>query len=198
MADLMQLVTQAMSGNNLESMSRQIGADTGSTAKAISAALPVLLGALDRNTNQAGGADALLNAIGKSHDGSILDDLSGFLGGGQFDDGNAILGHVLGGNRQPGEEGISRASGLDLSSVARLLPMLAPIVLGAIGKMQRQQGYDARGLSNALSQERDRALQAHPDAMSSLERLLDGNHDGQVMDDVVKIGSSLLDSFLKS
>ncbi len=198
MSDLMQLVSQALGGETLESMSRQIGADTGSTAKAISAALPMLLGALDRNTNQAGGADALFNAVQKGHDGSILDDLAGFLGGGQFDDGNAILGHVLGGNREPVENGISRASGLDLSSVARLLPMLAPVVLGAIGKMQRQGGFDAHGLSNELSGERQRVAQANPDAMSSLESLLDGNHDGQVMDDVVKIGSSLLDSFLKS
>ena len=95
------------------------------------------------------------------------------------------------------EAGISRASGLDLSSVARLLPMLAPVVLGAIGKMQRQGGFDAHGLSNELSGERQRVAQANPDAMSSIESLLDGNYDGQVMDDVVKIGSSLLDSFLK-
>jgi hypothetical protein len=198
MSDVMQLVTQALGGETLESMSRQIGADTDSTAKAVSAALPILLGALDRNTNQAGGADALFNAIGTNHDGSILDGLAGFLGGGQFDDGNAILGHVLGGNRQPVETGISRASGLDLSSVSRLLPMLAPIVLGAIGKMQRQQGFDAQGLSTALSQEKHRVTQANPDAMSSLERLLDGNDDGQVLDDAVKIGSSLLGSFFKS
>ena len=198
MSDLTNILAHALSGGSLESISRQIGADEGATAKAISAALPILLGALDRNTNQPTGADALFNALQGKHDGSILDDLAGFLGGGHYGDGDKILGHVLGGQRSSVETGLSRASGLDLSSVGKLLPMLAPIVLGAIGKMQRQHGFDANGVSTALSRERHSMAQAHPDALSSLESLLDGNHDGQVMDDVVKIGSSLLDSFLKS
>jgi hypothetical protein len=33
--------------------------------------------------------------------------------------------------------------------------------------------------------------------MSALESLLDANDDGQVIDDVVKIGSSMLDSFFR-
>ena len=197
MADLISMLSDAMSGGRVQSISREIGADPDATAKAISAALPILLGALDRNTNHPAGADALLNALQTKHDGSVLEDLAGFLGGGRFDDGNDILGHVLGGKRQSVESGLSRASGLDMSSVSRLLPMLAPIVLGAIGKLQQQHGLDASGLSKALSQERQRAVQAQPHAMSALESLLDSNDDGQVIDDVMKLGSSLLDSFLK-
>jgi len=75
--------------------------------------------------------------------------------------------------------------------------MLAPIVLGAIGKLQQQRGFDASGLSSELSRERQRVVQGQPHAMSALESLLDSNDDGQVIDDVVKLGSSLLDSFLK-
>jgi hypothetical protein len=63
--------------------------------------------------------------------------------------------------------------------------------------MQHQHGLDAAGLSNVLTQERQRALQAQPHAMSALESLLDSNDDGQIADDVVKIGSSLLDSFFR-
>jgi len=198
MSSLMSMLSEAMSGGTLETLSREIGANPDATAKAVSAALPILLGALNRNTDQAGGADALFNALQGKHDGSILDNLAGFLGSGQVDDGNDILGHVLGGKRQSVETGLSRASGLDLSSVSRLLPMLAPVVLGAVGKLKQQHGLDAAGLSNILSEEHHRVAQAQPHAMSALESLLDSNDDGQVMDDVVKLGSSLLGSFLKT
>jgi hypothetical protein len=197
MSDLMTMIAGALRGGMLESLSREIGADTDATAKAVSAALPVLIGALDHNTNNPEGAAALFNAVRKDHDGSILDDLAGALGPGLLGDGQDILAHVLGGRQQPVETGVSRASGLDMASVAKLLPMLAPIVLGAIGKMQQQQGFDAAGLSNELTRERHRMVQSQPHAMSALESLLDSNRDGQVADDVVKIGASLLNSFLK-
>lgn len=197
MSDLNSLLAQALSGGTLKRISRQIGADEGSTASAISATLPILLGAMDRNTDQPGGADSLFNALQRDHDGSILDDLSGFLGGASSGPGDAILGHVLGGKRGSVENGLSRASGLDMGSIAKLLPILAPIVMGALGKMQRQQGFDAGGLSGFLTNERRRAETEQPDAMSALGNLLDTNDDGQVIDDVVKIGSSLLGSFFK-
>ena len=198
MSDLMTMLAGAMRGGTLESLSQSLGADPDTTAKAVSAALPVLVGALDHNTNDSDGAAALFNALRRDHDGSVLDDLAGFLQHGSTQDGQAILGHVLGGKRRSVETGVSRASGLDLDSVTKLLPMLAPIVLGAIGKMQRQSGLDATGLSAALTSERQRMVQGQPHAMSALESLLDTDHDGQVADDVVKIGSSLLNSFLKS
>lgn len=198
MSDLMTMLSQAISGGTLQSISRTIGASSGDTAKAIAAAIPILVGALDRNTDHPAGADALSRALQRDHDGSILDGLGAFLEKGQFDDGVDILGHVLGGKRRSVESGLSRASGLDMGSVAKLLPILAPIVLGAVGRMQRQQRLDSTGLSDVLAAERRRAMQAHPHAASALESLLDTNHDGQVVDDVVKIGSSLLDSFLKN
>jgi hypothetical protein len=198
MADLMQILANAMGGGNLQSISRSIGADSGQTAQAISAAIPILVGALDRNTDHQDGADALAKALQRDHDGSILEDLGSFLAGGSFDDGNDILGHVLGAKRQSVETGLSKASGLDRGSAAQLLSILAPIVLGAVGKLQQHQRLDPSGLANALSKEHHRAVEAQPHAMSALESLLDTNDDGQVIDDVVKIGSSLLDSFMRN
>jgi hypothetical protein len=197
MSDLTSLLAQALGGGTLSQISSQIGADEGSTASAISAALPILLGAMDRNTDQPGGADSLFNALQRDHDGGILDNLAGFLGGASSGPGDAILGHVLGGKRRSVENGLSKASGLDLGSIAKLLPILAPIVMGVLGKMQRQQGFDAGGLSGFLTNERRRAEKEQPDAMSALGDLLDTNDDGQVIDDVVKIGSSLLSGFFK-
>ena len=68
------------------------------TSKAMAAALPLLLGALSRNASQGDGASSLHQALANDHDGSILDDIGGFLGSGNTSSGNDILGHVLGGH----------------------------------------------------------------------------------------------------
>jgi hypothetical protein len=197
MSDLMSMLAQTLGGNTLGQISRQIGADEDSTSTAISAALPILLGAMDRNTDQPGGADSLFNALNRDHDGSILDNIGGFLGGAKSGPGDAILGHILGGKRRSVETGLSRASGLDMGMIAKLLPILAPIVMGAMGRMSRQKGMGAQDLSGYLTNERRQAEQRQPDAMSALGNLLDTNDDGQVIDDVMKIGGSLLSGFLK-
>jgi hypothetical protein len=189
---MLEMLAQTLGGNTLGQISSQIGADEGSTAKAISAALPILLGAMDRNTDQPGGADALFNALNRDHDGSILDNIGGFLGGAQSGSGDAILGHILGGKRRSVENGLSRASGLDMGSIAKLLPIIAPIVMGMLGKTQRQQGFDAGGLSGFLTGERKRVQSRDPGAADLLGNLLDTDNDGQVVDDVVKLGTSLL------
>jgi len=74
-------------------------------------------------------------------------------GGGNTQDGNAILGHVLGGNRKKVQRGISRSSGLDVGQIGQLLAVLAPVVPGGLGRTQRQGGLDAGGLSALLGGE---------------------------------------------
>jgi len=67
-----------IAGPALGQISGQIGADPQSTQTAVSAALPLLLGALARNASQPGGAEALAGALGRDHDGSVLDHVAGF------------------------------------------------------------------------------------------------------------------------
>jgi hypothetical protein len=196
MSDMLEMLAQTLGGNTVGQISNQIGADEGSTAKAISAALPILQGAMDRNTDQPGGAESLFNALNRDHDGSILDNIGGLLGGAQSGPGDAILGHILGGKRKSVESGLSQMSGLDSDSIAKLLPILAPIVMGMLGRRQRQQGFDAGGLSGFLTGERKRAQSRNPGAADILGDLLDTDNDGQVIDDVVKLGTSLLGGLL--
>jgi len=67
----------------------------------------MILGALNRNTSSASGAEALVGALQRDHDGSILNDLSQALTAPEtMDDGTAILGHVMGDRRGVGAEGI--------------------------------------------------------------------------------------------
>ncbi len=140
----------------------------------------------------------MLNALNRDHDGSILDHIGGLLGGAQSGPGDAILGHILGGKKKSVESGLSQVSGLDSGAIAKLLPILAPILMGMLGRAQRQQGFDAGGLSEMLTGERKRAQSRNPDVGGILGDLLDTDNDGQVIDDVVKLGTSLLGGLLGS
>ena len=81
--DIIGGLMQQLSGDSLSRIGRQIGADEATTQSAIAAALPVLVSALARNASRPGGAEALDRALERDHDGSILDDLMGSLGGGR-------------------------------------------------------------------------------------------------------------------
>jgi hypothetical protein len=192
MSSLFEMVTQQLTDNRrVSQLSGQLGTDQESTRNALGAALPLLMGALARNSGDRNGAEALDRALDK-HDGGILDNLDGFLEAPDVDDGNGILRHMLGNKRNNVETGVSRASGLDPALVTKLLPMLALVVLGALGRQKRQGNLNAEGLASMLGSERQQMEKANP-AVGMLQGLLDEDGDGSIADDILgKVGKGLL------
>jgi hypothetical protein len=180
---LLDMLQQRLGGDAVNQISRQLGTDPATTQTAIAAALPMIVGALARNAQDPGKAGALANALGR-HDGSVLDDVAGYLGRGNTGDGDGILGHVLGGRKETVQTGLGQAAGLDPAKAGTLLAMLAPLVMGALGKAQREKGLDTGGLAGMLGSEQQRATDAAPGVMGMLTTLLDRDHDGSVMDDI--------------
>ena len=182
---LLDTIQQQLGPDAVQQLSRRIGADPGTTGNAVDAALPLLVAALSRQASDPARAAELADAVEQDHDGSLLDNLSGFLGGsGAPAGGNGILGHILGQRRGAVERGIGQTTGLDTSKVAQLLPMLAPIVMAALGRAKRERQLDAGGVSTLLTGERERLNDRAPGMMGALGRFLDQDGDGQVMDDV--------------
>lgn len=198
MTSLLNILTRQLGGDSMKKISSQIGADEQSTQGAVSAALPLLINALSRNAASADGADSLSSALSRDHDGSILDNLSGFLGNPDTNSGEGILRHVLGPQQRVVEKGLSRSSGLNTDSVGKLMAMLAPILMGALGKQTQERGLDAQSLAGYLGQEREEMQRTEPQAMGMLGRLLDTDQDGDVdLGDIMKHGASLFGKFFK-
>jgi hypothetical protein len=174
----------------IQQMSASIGADPASTSKAINLALPALLGGLTRNASKGDGARALDRAL-EQHDGSILDNLGGLLSGAGGGAGAAILGHIFGARRAPVERGVGKATGLDSGQIARLLAMLAPIVMAALGRMKQEKGLDSSRLPEVLKKSTSRLQKDVPEA-GGLASILDSDGDGQIADDIARIGSSMI------
>lgn len=191
MNDLMQSIVAQLSGAPMAQLGSQLGTDSRTTQNAVQAALPLLLGALAKNSAASGGADALAGALDRDHDGSILDDIGGFLAGGASSDGAAILGHILGKREPTVEAGIGKATGMQTGQTAQLLQMLAPIVLGYLGRQKQQQGMNAGMLGELLGAQSKQAQAQNP-ALGALASLLDKDDDGSIVDDL----GGMLGSFL--
>jgi hypothetical protein len=194
MADITQLLTQQLLGGGLSQISQQIGADKDTTGQALSAAVPLLLSALANNASQPQGAQALHTALAQDHDGTIFNNMDGFLSHPQAANGAGILSHVLGERRDTVQNGLAQGTGLDAGSIGQLLEIAAPLVMGALGQQQQQQGLDANDLSALLGQQQQAAQAANPDLMGTIGNLLDMNHDGSALDDILRLAGKFSSS----
>lgn len=194
MDSILETLQSQLGADVMKQIGAQIGADPQATQQAVSAALPMLLGAIGRNAAEPEGAQALASALRRDHDGGLLEDLAGFFGqGGNTQDGTGILGHVFGNRRGNVETGLSKATGLDAGSIAKLLALLAPVVMGSLGRTQRENNLDPSDLSDVLGRERKQA----ESSLGGLMGMLDRDGDGSVADDLLGIGTQLLGGFLR-
>ena len=191
---ILDMLSGQLGGQALEMIGSQLGADRSQVESAVPAALGSLMTGLARNTRSSDGADALAAALSKDHDGSILDNLSSVLSGQEPSSGAGILGHVFGAKQGAVQAALGQSTGLEAGSVAKLLAMLAPLVMGALGMKQCQGGLDPSDLGGLLRQEQRSAARKTPD-LGMLADLLDTDGDGDIKDDVARIGGSLLKSF---
>ncbi len=171
-----------LSGDTVQDISRRIGADPDRTKSAIDGALPVLLAALGKEAADPERRVGLQQAIREDHDGSVVDNLSGYLAGqmsGRATNGQGILDHVLGDRKEPAIQGLSQKSGLDLSMIASLLPLLAPIVMGMLGKKERSGGISFDNITDALGNDTRRAADDSPDIGDLLGSVLGGGKSGE-------------------
>lgn len=184
---LTQVITQQLSGDASRAIAQRLGISESTANTAVQVGVPLILAALARNANQPQGAESLHQAINQDHDGSIFDNLMGYVSNPQTANGAGILGHVFGGQKPAIENNLAQATGMDQSSAGGLLETLAPLVMGAVGRTQQQEGLDASGLSNLLNHQQQQAQNNAPGAMSLLTSMLDQNNDGSAMDDLKRM-----------
>jgi hypothetical protein len=194
MSGLLELLNSPMGKTIISGVSGSTGQSESATGNVLSMALPVLMGAMKKNVQTPEGAAGLMGALSGKHDGSILDNLGGLFQGGVDknveQDGAGILGHLLGGNQANVENALSSKTGMDAGSVAQILKVAAPILMGVLGKQTKQGNVSDAGGMNALL---GSMLGGQPQENQSLiSSLLDADGDGSILDDVagMVLGSS--------
>ncbi|MBL7774520.1 MAG: DUF937 domain-containing protein [Saprospiraceae bacterium] len=154
----MEVLQGQLSDDVLGQLSQQVGADKQQTAAAANGIFATLLGGLANNATNESGLSGLASALDRDHDGSILDDLMGMLGNMSQSgmdapkalNGAGILGHILGDRQEAAAQQISQNSGLNVGQIMKLMPILAPIVMGVLGRAKNSGGLDLGGLASIL------------------------------------------------
>ncbi len=188
MSGLLDLLNSPMGQQLVSGVAGQTGQDESKTADVLSMAMPLLMGAMKKNTTTPGGAQGLMDALSSKHDGGILDDLGGLFGGGVdqnvMDDGAGILGHILGAKQPQVENALSSKSGIDAGTISQILKIAAPILLGYLGKQTKQQSVSTPDGLNGLLGGLMGGDKAAAKQQSLVESFLDSDGDGSVIDDL--------------
>ena len=187
MSGILDLLNSDLGKTIISGVSNQTNQPQNKTQDVLTMALPVLMQAMKRNASSPQGAEGLLNALNNNHDGSILDNLGNLFGGGVdanvLNDGEKILGHVLGNKQQNVQNILGAKTGLDANSVAQILKVAAPILMGILGNQAKKQNVsNSNGLEDLLGG----LIQGNSQKseQSFLESILDADGDGSVIDDV--------------
>jgi len=194
---ILELLNSPLGKNLIEGSSKQLGLSPETTASALGAAMPMILGAMKNNAVKPEGASGLLKAFGNEQhsSGSLLENLSSVLGGSGIDtnvlsDGSKILGHLFGGQQNNAAEVVGKSSGLDMNTAASLMKIAAPLVMAYLGKNAMQKGVsNEQGvmgmLDNFLGNDNKDQL------LNSVAKIQDFDNNDDTTDDIAKVLSGL-------
>lgn len=143
----MSAVDDIMSQIPLGQLASQLGTDEQTAESAARSALPALLGGIEANAQDPDRAASLTEALGQ-HSPSLIDggvDLNQV----DADQGDKIVSHIFGGNREAvtnelGAGGRAGGGALGSGMLQQLMPILAPIVMSYLAK--RMTGGAAGGM----------------------------------------------------
>jgi len=146
-------------------------------------ALPVLLVGMQNNVSTEDGAASLTKAL-TDHAANSTDDITAFLQNADVEDGQKILTHILGDEKDAVQKAVASRAGVSKNKTGLILAIAAPLLLSLLG--QSNDNSSNAGIGNLLG-----ALLGHNNGLGGvlLSSLLGGgNHNS--------LGGALLGSLL--
>ena len=134
--DLLQQLMKNAGGGATNRIGRQFGLDESQTAAVLGQLVPALTDGLKKNAGTAGGAAGLAKALQKGGHQRYIDEPESLGDSGAVEDGNKILGHLLGSKDVSRQVAAAASSntGIDAGVVKQLLPLVATMVMGSLSK----------------------------------------------------------------
>ncbi|REC43959.1 DUF937 domain-containing protein [Chryseobacterium sp. 5_R23647] len=145
---LIDLLTGNTGNQVAEQAENKFGISKNQIIALLAVATPLVISYLRNKSQDNKEAEALNNALDKDHDGSILDDTSQLEA--RQNEGGSILSHVFGSEKGNVENQLSQNTGISIDKIGPILAMLAPLIMGYIGKEKQQNNVGAGGLGDLL------------------------------------------------
>ena len=142
--NLIDLIT-GNAGNQVASQAEnKFGISKNQIIALLAVAAPLVISYLRKKSQEdPNEAEALNNALDKDHDGSILDNPAQVES--RLQEGGSILDHIFGGQKGQVENQLSQNTGISMDKIGPVLAMLAPLIMGYIGKEKQSSGVNSGG-----------------------------------------------------
>jgi sporulation protein YlmC with PRC-barrel domain len=168
--NLVSAISRFLTPDLIGKLASASGLDRGTTQSAVGAGVPAILSSLADLAAKPGGARQLADAIAEQPAG-MLSNLAQTLGSPSMsaERGSSLLSSLLGGGvLNTLISTLSRFVGIGEGSTRTLMGLLAPVVLGVLGREQRAAGLETGGLARMLMGQRDQFTAAMPVGLSDL------------------------------
>ncbi|MGH1364409.1 MAG: DUF937 domain-containing protein [Calditrichia bacterium] len=140
-------------------LSSNLNMDSGAAAAIIPQVVPMILGGLKRQSQQHGGQQRVDHILNKYGSADVLSNLGDLFSQKKNDSSvDSSLGGLLGNSGMDAEKMISKQFNLDSSIASKIIPMLAPVVLGALTQKRDQGGAGSSGIESLLDQDGDGSI----------------------------------------
>lgn len=164
----------------ISKLNGSLNADSDKVKNVSRLSIPAMVKALERNSSNDEGAISLEEALNEHKDDNI-GNVKRYLENVNKDEGEKVLSHMFGSNKNRVQTNISRETGLQEHQTLDIMKQLAPLVLGMLGQKKRSQNINSSGLPGFL---RSVLGGSNSDIMATITNLLDRDGDGSIVDDV--------------
>jgi hypothetical protein len=184
---LLETILSARSGELVKGMAKSNGIDINSALSVLGKLIPSLSQSLNQNSQSSGGIEALMKAMQKGDHQRYVQRSDEAFSSAAREDGNSILGHILGGKEASRNLAgqVASETGLGADLIKKMLPQAAALLMGALG----QQGQSGGALSQLTSM---LGGGQKSQASSLLGSFLDRDKDGSIIDDLMAMAAKQL------
>jgi hypothetical protein len=134
--NLLDLIDSVGGQKSLGNLASNLGLDASKTNDLVGALAPALMGALKKQTSSQDGFTGLKNALQSGKHQAYLNNPESMSSPETVQDGNNILGHILGSkdvSRNVAAQA-AQSTGIDSSLIKKALPFIASLAMGAMSK----------------------------------------------------------------
>ena len=169
--NLVETILKSLGGDALANLARSLGIGEEETKAAAGAAVPALLSGLGSLAASPDGAKKLWSAV-KGVDDTVPADFARLVGGEEQDVlskmGSGLLEGLFGKSTLSALTNVlGKFLGGKTALVTKLLPMIAPLIMGTLSKQVKEKGFDLGGLTKMLAGQKDNIAKAMPSGLMS-------------------------------
>ncbi len=125
----------------VDQVAKKVGLNEQVTKAAVGALLPAIASGIQSNLGKDGGAESLMGALTKGNHSQYLDEPAKLADDSASQDGNGILGHILG-NKDVSRmvaASVAQAVGIENETAKKLLPVAAAMAMAGLAKKTQEE-----------------------------------------------------------